>query len=278
MDFKGKTVLVTGGGAGIGQDLVMRFAELGARLVVLERDAERVEALGRALATTEARHLLLHTDVTSAEQLDQAFTSIGEQCASLDVLVNNVGDSLQIFKPLEDCSDDDFDRLYAVNLGQVLQVTRRAIPLLRRHGFEQASIVNIASIEGFRGIPYLSAYAAFKAALGGFTKSLALELAAARIRVNQIAPETTDTAQVPVSNFIHPEYRERVGDWIPLGRFGEVRDMSNAVLFLASDQASWITGTTLHVDGGALAAGGWYRTPQGGWTLAPVIERSGFIY
>ncbi|MCY1545865.1 3-oxoacyl-[acyl-carrier-protein] reductase [compost metagenome] len=67
-------------------------------------------------------------------------------------------------------------------------------------------------------------------------------------------------------------------DWIPLGRFGEVRDMCNAVLFLASDQASWITGTTLHVDGGALAAGGWYRTPQGGWTLAPVIETSGFAF
>lgn len=278
MKFEGKTVLITGGGAGMGRDMAEQFAERGARLVVLEADAARVEDVRAALLRYGPGHLVLHTDVTCNVQLDQAFATIAQNCASLEVLVNNVGDSLQIFKPLEDYSDEDFERLYAINLRQVFQVTRRALPLLKRHSGEQGSVVNVASIEGFRGIPNLSVYAALKMALSGFTKSLALDLGQHRIRVNQIAPESTETPQVPINAYMKPEHRERVEHWIPLGRFGEVRDMSNAVLFLASDMAGWITGTTLHVDGGALAAGGWYRTPQGGWTLAPVIESSGFLF
>lgn len=276
MKFDGKNVLITGAGAGIGRDIAVQFAERGARLVVLEADAERLAQLQAALPEHHAGHLLLKVDVTSTEQLNQAFAQIADRLSALDVLVNNVGDSLGLFKPLEDCTDDEIDQLYAINLRHVLTVTRRALPLLKQHQGEQASIVHVSSIEGFRGIPNLSVYAAMKAALSGLTKSLAIELGAFGIRVNQIAPESTETPQVPISAFIKPQYRDRVADWIPLGRFGQVRDMSNAVLFLASDLAGWISGTTLHVDGGALAAGGWYRTPQGGWTLAPVIETSGF--
>lgn len=276
MMFDGKTVLITGAGAGIGREIAEQFAERGARLVVLESDAQRLAQLQAAVVPHRDGHLLLNTDVTSVAQLDQAFSEITSSLSALDILVNNVGDSLGLFKPLEACTDDEIDRLYAINLRHVLTVTRRALPLLKKHSGEQASIVHVSSIEGFRGIPNLAVYAAMKAALSGLTKSLAIELGAFGIRVNQIAPESTETPQVPISAFIKPQYQDRVADWIPLGRFGTVRDMSNAVLFLASDQAGWITGTTLHVDGGALAAGGWYRTPQGGWTLAPVIETSGF--
>jgi len=116
---------------------------------------------------------------------------------------------------------------------------------------------------------------AFKAGVIGFTKSLAVELGPERIRVNAIAPETTETEQVKPSQFIKPEHRDHIDRWIPLGRFGEARDAAGAAVFLASELSSWITGTTIHLDGGALAAGGFYRTPEGHWTNVPVVTDNG---
>jgi len=135
-----------------------------------------------------------------------------------------------------------------------------------------------AVVEAFRALPNCSVYAAFKAALSGFTKSLALELGPVGIRVNQIAPESTETPQLPLSQMIAAEHREQVPLWIPLGRFGKAEDMAGAALFLASPLSGWVTGTTLHVDGGALAAAGWYRDPKGTWTHVPVIRGNGFNF
>ena len=119
-------------------------------------------------------------------------------------------------------------------------------------------------------------YSAFKAGVTGFTKSLALELAPEGIRVNAIAPETTETEQVKPSVYLKPEYDEHVKRWIPLGRFGQPDDIAGCAVFLASELASWVTGTTIHADGGALAAGGFYRTPSGRWTNVPVVVGDGF--
>ncbi|MNZ43446.1 4-formylbenzenesulfonate dehydrogenase TsaC1/TsaC2 [compost metagenome] len=207
---------------------------------------------------------------TLAERIETRF-------GGLDVLINNVGDSLMIAKPFDGYSDEDIDRLYAVNLQHIFRVTRAMLPLLRRQG-AGGSIISLSSIEGFRGIPNCSVYAAFKAAIGGFTRSLALELGPVGIRVNQIAPESTETPQLPMSLMIAPEHREQLPNWIPLGRFGQPDDMAGAALFLASPLSGWVTGTTLHVDGGALAAAGWYRDPKGTWTNVPVITGNGFNF
>lgn len=277
IDFAGKTVLVTGGGVGIGRAVVEAFARAGARLAVAEVDAERAAALCDWLASQGGEALVVQADVTDGAQVASLAEQVEARFGGLDVLVNNVGDSLMIAKPFDAYSDDDIDRLYAVNLQHIFRVTRAMLPLLRRQG-AGGSIISLSSIEAFRGIPNCSVYAAFKAAIGGFTKSLALELGPVGIRVNQIAPESTETPQLPMSLMIAPEHQTQVPNWIPLGRFGQPEDMAGAALFLASPLSGWVTGTTLHVDGGALAAAGWYRDPKGTWTNVPVITGNGFNF
>ncbi|MBS0378726.1 MAG: SDR family oxidoreductase [Proteobacteria bacterium] len=275
LSFSGRTALVTGGGAGIGRAIAERFAALGARVVVAEIDPARAAAVGPAL--TAAGGWASVTDVRDPGSVERLFRELESRCGTLEVLVNNVGDFLNVVKPFERTTEAEWDALYAVNLRHMFLVTRAAIPLLKRAA-RGASIINLSTIEAFRGIPMTAIYAAFKAGVTGFTKSLALELGPHGIRVNAIAPETTETAQVQPSRFIAPEYREHTRRWIPLGRFGEPSDAAGCAVFLASSLSGWVTGTTIHLDGGALAAGGWYRTPDERWTNVPVVTDSGLKF
>lgn len=276
-DFTGKTVLITGGGAGIGRACAQAFGSSGARVVVAEIDAARAQDVRQALEAAGVESVVEVVDVTRGDQVAALTRTIDARFGGLDVLINNVGDFLQIAKPFDDYTDDDIARLYDVNLRQVFIVTRAMLPLLRRRG-AGGSIISVSSIEGFRAIPNCAVYASFKAAISGFTKSLALELGPAGIRVNLIAPETTETPQVPTSLMVAPEHRDHIKRWIPLGRFGEPNDIAGAALFLASPFAAWVSGTALHVDGGALAAAGWYRDPKGFWTNIPVVTGNGFNF
>ncbi|WP_455288643.1 SDR family NAD(P)-dependent oxidoreductase [Cupriavidus necator] len=273
MDFTDKTVLVTGGGAGIGLATAQAFLEQGARVAIIEIDAQRADNARALLGKAGADVLVVQGDAADACTVRELAAQIGQRFGALDVLVNNVGDFLRIAKPFEHYEDDEIASLYTANLGHVFTVTRAMLPLLRRSA--GGSIVSVSSIEAFRGIPYCSVYGAFKAAITGFTQSLALELAPDGIRVNLIAPETTETPQVPVSQMVAAEHRHHVPRWIPLGRFGTPQDIADGILFLASPRAAWITGTALHVNGGALAAAGWYRDPKGAWTNMPVIGGNG---
>lgn len=270
-DFANKTVLVTGGGAGIGRATAEAFRDAGARVAIVEIDPARAADAQAALGDSG---LVITGDVTDPATVAALATRIDEVFGGLDVLVNNVGDFLMLAKPFDQLSDAEVSRLYATNLGQIFSVTKAMIPLLRKKG-AGSSIVSVSSIEGFRGIPNCAVYAACKAGLTGFTQSLALELGPEGIRINLIAPETTETPQVPVSLMIPEQYREHIPRWIPLGRFGTPQDMASGILFLASPHAAWVTGTTLHIDGGALAAAGWYRDPRGVWTNVPVLSGNG---
>jgi 3-oxoacyl-[acyl-carrier protein] reductase len=268
IDFNGKVVLVTGGGAGIGRAIVSAFANLGAAVIALEIDVAHADELRDQV---RERVLVVEGDATDAADVAALAASIRDRYGRLDALINNVGHFVTRPTPFEKLSDEQIDDTYRVNLKQVFLMTRTMLPLLRAAG-ENASITTISSIEGFRGIPGFAVYGAFKAAITGFTMSLALELGPEGIRVNAVAPETTDSAQVPLDRMIHESQRHHIPRWIPLGRFGTPEDIAGCVLFLASPLAAWVSGTVVHADGGALAAAGWYRDDRGTWTNMPVIK------
>jgi len=270
-----KIAVITGAGAGIGKGTAELFAELGATTLIVDRDEARANEAGAALQRRGLRAHGFVADVTDPAQVTKIFDEIERRFGRLDILVNNVGGELGLQKPFLDTTDDECLKLYDANLRHAFLVTRAAIPLMRV-GSTGGSIITISTIEAFRGIPISTVYSAFKSAITGFTRSLALELAQEGIRVNAIAPETTDSAPAERSLRVMPEHLDRIRDWIPLGRFGRPRDIAGAAAFLASDFASWITGTTIHVDGGALAAGGWVRTPNGHWTHRPLVTGSGY--
>jgi len=262
---------VTGGGAGIGRATVEAFAALGARIAALEIVPESAADVRAALGPD---HLVIEGDVRSTETVEQALATVEERYGRLDILVNNVGDSLRLRGPFADRTEEDWQALYAINLKHIFTCTKSALPLIRSGG-RGGSIINLSTIEAYRGAPPAAIYAAFKAGITGFTRSIALELAPEKIRVNIIAPETTETAQVPIARMVAPEHRNHIERWIPMGRFGEARDVAGCAVFLASDLSAWVTGTTIHVDGGALAAAGFYRTPSGEWTNFPVVSGVG---
>ncbi|MEO7383857.1 MAG: SDR family oxidoreductase [Novosphingobium sp.] len=269
LDFTGKTVLITGGGVGIGRGIADAFYAANAHVVIAEIDAERAESVATALPLAT----VVTCDVLDRKTPALLASAIADQSGRLDVLVNNVGHFIHA-RPFVLLDDDEIDDILNVNLGQALRMTRAMVPLLRA-ATPGSSIINITSIEAHRGAPYCSVYTAGKAGLAGFTKTLALELAPEGIRVNDIAPETTDTPQLMIDVMIPPENRANMDKWIPLGRFGKPSDCAGAALYLASPLAEWVTGTVIHVDGGALAASGWMQTPQGQWTVVPMITGNG---
>lgn len=277
LDFSGKCILVTGGGAGIGRAIAEAFGQRGAAVAIAEIDTARLRDTEQALKGRGIDVLGLQADVTRRADVERVMAAVEERFGGLDVLVNNVGDFLGIVKPFEHLSDDEIDQVYAVNLKSVFLVTHAAIPLLRKRG-RGGSIISLSSIEAFRGIPNVTTYCACKHAITGFTRSLALELAPAGIRVNAIAPETTETAQVRPSELIAPEHQSHTRRWIPLERFGRPEDAAGCALFLASELSDWVTGTTINLDGGALAAAGWYRDPNDLWTNVPVVTGNGFNF
>lgn len=271
LDFTGKTVLVTGGGGGIGRAIAEAFAGAGANVVIAEIDPANADAAEAAMPTAR----VIRCDVRQSGVGATLAERIAAETGRLDVLVNNVGHFVHA-RPFAMLKDEEAEEILDVNLGQLLRMTKAMIPLLRK-GAPGSSIINVTSIEAHRGIPYCSVYAAAKWAVTGFTKSLALELGPGGIRVNTIAPETTDTPQVALDYMIPPANRAHEERWIPLGRFGQPSDCAGAALYLASPLAAWVTGSTINIDGGALAAAGWYRTPQGEWTNVPLIAGNGLV-
>jgi NAD(P)-dependent dehydrogenase (short-subunit alcohol dehydrogenase family) len=269
----GKVALVTGGGAGIGRSIVESYAALGMKVAVIEVDPARASAVERALG--DAGRVVVG-DADDPAVAAKAVAAIEGSFGRLDVLVNNVGDFLGFRDRFADTTEEQWERLYRVNLRNMFVVTRAALPQLKATG--GGSIVNISTIEAFRGIPRHAVYGAFKAAITGFTQSLAVQLGPDHIRVNAIAPETTNTEQVKATSRVPPANAAHIGRWFPIGRFGEPQDCAGAAVFLASDLLSgWISGTTIHVDGGALAAGAWLQLPEGGWTHLPIIDRDGYV-
>lgn len=256
----GRVAVVTGGGEGIGRGIAAGLAAFGAKVAIWERNPETCAATADALAV-----LGLHVDVRDSGQVDAALERTAAELGTVSILVNNAGGVFS--SPLLDTSENGWDALYKSNLRHVLLCTQRVARKLVEAG-QPGSIVNVTSIEGTRAAPGYAAYAAAKAGVVNYTKTAALELAPHHIRVNALAPDLTVTEGLLRLSPDGPP--PSAGHMIPMRRAGHVDEMASAAVFLASKMASYITGQTIHVDGGTHAAGGWYHNPQTGeYQLGP---------
>jgi glucose 1-dehydrogenase len=249
-----KNVLVTGGSSGIGQAIAVRFAEYGANVAInylrqpeeAADTAEQVQACVGKVRRHGVKYVLVQGDVSSEDDVVSMVADAVEGVGGIDVLVNNAG--IQISRPTEELSSDDFDRVLAVNLRGSFLCAREAI----RHFLAEdkpGSIVNISSVHQLIPKPSYIGYSASKGGMQNLTRTLALEYAGRGIRVNGVGPGATVT---PINRawIDDPEKRRQVEEHIPMQRAGDADEMAGVTAFLASDDAAYITGQTIFVDGG----------------------------
>lgn len=243
-----KTALVTGAARGIGLATARRFLSEGWQVALLDIEAELLSQVVAELGAPEAT-LALPCDVSDPAAVSASFKALVARFGRLDALVNNAGTA--VFKPLLETTHEEWQRVLAVNLTGPFLMVQEAAPLMAETG--GGAIVNITSISGLRASTLRVAYGTSKAALAHLTKQQAAELAALGIRVNAVAPGPVDTAMAKAvhSAEIRADYR----DAIPLARYGLEEELAEAIFFLCSEKASYITGQTLAVDGGFDAAG-----------------------
>ena len=256
-----RVAVVTGGGAGIGRGIAAGLAAFGASVAIWERDPDTCASAAESIGA-----LGLVVDVRDSEQVDAALQRTVDELGEVSILVNNAGG---VFKaPLLDTTENGWDALYKSNLRHVLLCTQRVARRLVAAGLP-GSVINVTSIEGARAAPGYAAYAAAKAGVINYTKTAALELATHRIRVNALAPDLTLTEGL-IALSGGSMQQDAVAPGIPMNRAGHVDEMAGAAVFLASEMSSYITGETIHVDGGTQAASGWYHHPQtGDYQLGP---------
>lgn len=258
--LEGRVAVVTGGGSGIGRGIAAGLAAFGASVAIWEHNAQSGDA-----AAAEIGALAIPTDVRDAAAVDEALSRTVEALGTVSILVNNAGGVFS--SPILETTENGWDALYKANLRHVLLCTQRVARGMVAAGIG-GSVTNITSIEGVRAAPGYAAYAAAKAGVISYTKTAALELAVHGIRVNALAPDITITEGIRA--VAPPGSEERFRHTVPMGRAGDVDEMAGAAVFLASDLASYITGQTIHVDGGTHAAGGWYHHPETGeYSLGP---------
>jgi 3-oxoacyl-[acyl-carrier protein] reductase len=255
-----RVAVVTGGGAGIGRGIARGLAAFGARVAIWERDPETAVAAGE-----EVGGLGIVTDVRESAQVDAALKRTLDELGPVSILVNNAGGVFS--SPILETTENGWDALYRANLKHVILCTQRVARVMVAEG-HGGSVTNVTSIEGVRAAPGYAAYAAAKAGVINFTKTAALELAPHGIRVNALAPDITMTEGLAA--VAPPGSQERFGLTVPMGRAGHVDDLAGAAIFLASDLSTYVTGQTIHVDGGTQAASGWYHHPvTGDYALGP---------
>jgi NAD(P)-dependent dehydrogenase (short-subunit alcohol dehydrogenase family) len=261
----GRITVVTGAALGIGAGIARALGYHGARLILVDTDEPALAATAAGVASYAEPPVTLVADVT-APATPQRVRAIADDLGGADILVNNVGD----FRPAGTFLDSGprvWDRMYALNFGHVLAMTHALLPGMVTRG--RGNVLNVSSVEGLRGIPDNAVYGAMKAAVVSFTASLAAEVGQHGVRVNALAPDFTDTPQTPMWASTDERYTDHVGKWVPAGRFGHPRDHGDAAVFLVSDQSAFVTGSTLRVDGGTLAAPGWFRRDSGRFTNLP---------
>lgn len=247
MSATDKVAAVTGAARGIGLATARLFLDEGWRVAMLDVRADDLAAAAAGL-DAGGRAVGIPCDVSSPEEVAAAFREVEARFGRLDALVNNAG--IAVFKPIQETTFEEWSRVLAVNLSGPFLCTQAAVPLMGRTG---GAVVNVTSISGLRASTLRVAYGTSKAGLAHLTKQQAVELAELGIRVNAVAPGPVDTA---MAKAVHsPEIRAEYHDVIPLERYGREDEIAQAIVFLCSDRASYVTGQVLAADGGFDAAG-----------------------
>ncbi|MEE9286010.1 MAG: glucose 1-dehydrogenase [Dehalococcoidia bacterium] len=253
MRLENKVALITGGSSGIGRTTGQLFVREGARVALADVDADRGAEAARMIEDTGGEALFVPLDVTSEPSIESAVAQVVQRFGRIDVLFNNAGVlGPQSVLKLHDLTTEEYDRMMDVNLRGVVFVAKHVIREMLKTG--GGAIVNTASISGIIGMANQAVYAASKAAVAMLTKQLAVDYAGSNIRVNAVAPGFVRT---PMLDAMRPDDPDTLftmlSERTPLGRVATPQDIAHAVLYLASDQASFVTGTVLTVDGGYTA-------------------------
>ena len=243
MRLEGKVIVVTGGSQGIGEALARRYARDGAAVAILNRNHAAGDAVAASIAAEGGRAVAIACDVSDVDHLPDAVAAVHDALGSVDVLVNNAG--AFVMSPLGDSDEVSFDLMIGANLKGPFFLTQAVLPDFEAAG--RGKVINIGSIFGNDGFPESSVYCATKSAIHMFTKVWALDLRERNVQVNAIAPGFID---VGMSKGMPAEVRQNFEKQIPLGRLGNVNEIVDAALFLASPMASYITGHVLNVNGG----------------------------
>ncbi len=249
--LEGKTAIVTGGASGIGEATTRLFVKEGARVFIADIDDVRGDALESELNADGEVVIFRNFDVTHENRWIEVVDEVMDKWGRLDIVVNNAGMSgAKGRATVEDTLVENWDTVFAVNSTAIMLGTKTAIPAMRENG--GGSVVNVSSIFGIVGSPAGAAYHASKGAARTFSKAAAVQYAKDNIRVNSVHPGFTDT---PMTLDIHSqkEIRDARLEMTPLGRLGLPLDIAYGILYLASDEAAWVTGTELVIDGGEIA-------------------------
>jgi NAD(P)-dependent dehydrogenase (short-subunit alcohol dehydrogenase family) len=248
MRLKDKVAIITGSGSGIGRAAALIFARERAKVVVADIDESAAKKTVEEIEANGGEAIPFQVDVTDESRVKEMAETVRGKYGKLNVLFNNAG--MQNIGTVSQVTEEDWDKVFAVNVKSVLFCSKYAIPLMIESG--GGSIVNVGSVAGVVGVPNLAAYCAAKGAVIALTRNMALDLAAHKIRVNCINPGTTLTPLIQEllkTDDTEAKRQARLAKY-PIGRFGHPDEIAAAALFLASDEASFSTGSALHVDGG----------------------------
>ena len=253
-DYSQKTVLVTGGSSGIGLATARRYHDAGAKVIILSRNPNRV----KPFFGNSDRVTFLSVELSNVADIQEAFRQITTQYDTIDIAINNAAAETGIGKPIHQFSEAEFDYTMGVNLKGLWLCMKHEIEIMLNNSSSRCSIINISSINGLGGVEHGALYAASKAGILGLTKSAALELATSHISVNAIVPGPFDTPllqmamlqQVGGDEVKLAEMRQRYEQFIPQKRIGNPKEVASLILWLTSDEATYLVGQSIIIDGG----------------------------
>jgi 3-oxoacyl-[acyl-carrier protein] reductase len=244
--LSGKVAIVTGASKGIGASIALHLAKEGASVAVnYSSSKEGADRVVEEIVQNGGKAIAIQGDMTKQKDITSLLDQTIKTYGKLDILVNNAG--VYEFNPLENVTTENFHKMFDLNVLGLLLATKEAV---KHFGSSGGNVINISSVASTAGIANASVYSATKAAVDAITKTLAKELGPKKIRVNSVNPGMVETEGVATAGFLESDFRKQIEKETPLGRIGKPKDVAPAVVFLATDDASWITGETLYISGG----------------------------